>query len=180
MVWFGEARRLYILPLGRLTEALLQALKEALEKVYPKPVTVLQAQALPLYAYDRAQGQCRSGPILQRLARLRLDGLVLAVMDGDLYTPGMHFIFGEADPEEGVAVVALARLKEEFHGAEANWPLLLQRAQKEAVHEVGHLFGLSHCPDKACVMYFSSTLKDTDRKEPWPCPRCAERLKHSE
>ena len=32
---------------------------------------------------------------------------------------------------------------------------------KEVVHELGHLFKLSHCDKRYCVMHFSNSLKDT-------------------
>jgi archaemetzincin len=48
---------------------------------------------------------------------------------------------------------------------------------KEAVHELGHTLGMEHCPDRSCVMYFSNSLADTDRKGEAYCSRCAARLK---
>jgi len=60
--------------------------------------------------------------------------------------------------------------------AEANWqallraeglpdyPALERRAATEAIHELGHTYGLSHCSDPTCVMWFSNTLSESDRK----------------
>jgi len=50
------------------------------------------------------------------------------------------------------------------------------RAVKEAVHELGHTFGLDHCSDPRCVMHFSNMLADTDRKGREFCPSCRARL----
>jgi archaemetzincin len=47
---------------------------------------------------------------------------------------------------------------------------------KEAVHELGHMFGLDHCSDLRCVMHFSNSLADTDRKGRDFCPSCRARL----
>lgn len=47
-----------------------------------------------------------------------------------------------------------------------------RRALTEAVHELGHTWGLTHCPNSHCVMHFSNTLADTDVKGSTFCPRC--------
>ena len=51
------------------------------------------------------------------------------------------------------------------------------RALKEAMHELGHTFGLGHCTDPGCVMWFSSSLAETDRKGAAYCPRCTQALR---
>ncbi len=63
-----------------------------------------------------------------------------------------------------------------FYGLPSNPQLFKERALKEAIHELGHLLGLGHCPNPACVMFFSNSLGDTDRKGPGLCPECRRRL----
>ena len=95
----------------------------------------------------------------------------------DLTVPGLNFVFGLADPASRGAVISLARLYPEFYGQPRDPGLFKARALKEAVHELGHLLGLGHCPDPACVMAFSNSLSDTDRKGPEFCARCREFLR---
>jgi archaemetzincin len=95
---------------------------------------------------------------------------VLGVVDADLYAPGLSFVFGEATVGGCCALVSLARLRTEGGGDPA---LFRRRVLTETVHELGHVAGLAHCPDPACVMFFSETLSDTDRKGCEPCQACA-------
>jgi archaemetzincin len=74
-----------------------------------------------------------------------------------------------------VAFVALPRLRPSFYGLPEDVDLFRQRALKEAVHELGHTWGLSHCSNVDCVMHFSNTLSETDAKAATFCERC-ERL----
>ena len=48
---------------------------------------------------------------------------------------------------------------------------------KEAIHELGHTFGLFHCNNKLCVVYFSNSLYDTDRKGKRLCLDCKNKLR---
>ena len=79
-------------------------------------------------------------------------------------------------PRSRAAVISLARLYPEFYGQPRDPGRFKERAINEAVHELGHLLGLGHCPDPACVMAFSNSLADTDRKGPGFCQPCREKL----
>ena len=99
------------------------------------------------------------------------DERILAVVSVDLYTGNLNSVFGEADPSTGIAVVSTHRLRTEFYGEAANPALFFSRLVKESVHELGHTFGLGHCPDPTCVMYFSNSIFDTDLKRTDFCSR---------
>ncbi len=101
---------------------------------------------------------------------------VLGVAGVDLYAAGLNFVFGQADIVLGIAVISLCRLRQEFYGLPADEQLFRSRALKEAVHELGHTFGLGHCPDRRCVMHFSNSLADTDWKSASFCTTCQPRL----
>lgn len=56
--------------------------------------------------------------------------------------------------------------------------LFKERLIKEALHELGHAFGLPHCDNKRCVMVFSNSIKDVDFKGAKFCEGCATVLTH--
>jgi len=82
----------------------------------------------------------------------------------DIFAPGLNFVFGEADITGKRALISLQRLRQEFYGLPKNENLFQERALKEAVHELGHIYGLKHCFNLTCVMHFSNSLRDTDLK----------------
>lgn len=78
-----------------------------------------------------------------------------------------------------LSLAPLARLRQEFYGLPSDPGLFRERAKKEAVHELGHVFGLLHCPDQRCVMHFSNSIAETDLKGWRLCGRCREMLEDS-
>ncbi|MDE2570917.1 MAG: archemetzincin, partial [bacterium] len=71
--------------------------------------------------------------------------------------------------------VSTHRLRTDFYGEEGDENVLFQRALKECVHELGHAFGLKHCYNARCVMYFSNSIYDTDNKLSHFCEGCDRR-----
>jgi archaemetzincin len=104
---------------------------------------------------------------------------ILGVMNIDISTKASKFLYGVADlPKNksfGVALISVIRLREEFYGWRENSAQFEQRVLKEAIHELGHTFGLKHC-ENLCVMRSSNSLVDTDRKPPRFCEECANRI----
>lgn len=152
----------------------LDVLARALQRVFHVPCEfqpgLLDAEA----AYDGARGQYYSTEILRQLVQIApRDRRVLAVTSLDLYVPVLTFVFGEAQLEGNCAVVSLHRLREEFYGLPRNEELLAERLVKEAVHELGHTFGLRHCVDWQCAMASSHGVELLDVKGSEFCPSCA-------
>lgn len=72
----------------------------------------------------------------------------LCVIDSNL--PG--YLFGLARPAGKVALISSHRLHS-YPPGESHPSLLVERMTKEAMHELGHLFDLTHCHNKTCVMF---------------------------
>ncbi|MGC3999173.1 MAG: archaemetzincin family Zn-dependent metalloprotease [Anaeromyxobacter sp.] len=164
--WIGEAEP---------DQALLTHVAVHLADAFRRPVRRWSSPARPLHAYDPRRRQHASKAILQWL----LDagpraGKVLGVTDRDLFIPILTYVFGEAQLGGAAAVVSTARLLEDVDVMGPD--LLEERLAKEAVHEVGHAFGLVHCATAACVMSRSAGVRDVDDKEARLCGECCARL----
>ena len=170
---------IYLIPVGGMDEEPLRWLMAPLEERFGYPCAIGEGVAMPPEAYNPRRGQYLSSAILRTLEeRLPPDALrALGVADVDLYVPQLNFVFGEAQLGGRVAVISVARLQLEFYGLEPNPMLARERMLKEAVHELGHTFGLRHCRNERCVMHFSNSLLDTDRKGDDFCPRCRRMLR---
>lgn len=171
-------RKVMIVPVGDIEPAVLQGIAASVEEALPLKAEVGRGLPAPRHHYNPGRGQYHATPMLKEILALKQKGFerVLGVTEADLYIPDLNFIFGEADMHGGAAIISLARLREEFYGRNPDKPLLILRAGKEAVHELGHTYGLDHCPDPKCIMYFSNRLQDTDEKGPGFCDDCRNRL----
>jgi archaemetzincin len=175
----GGGRRVLVLPMGRIDPALLWFVAQGLRRYLPLAQVLLETgEGLePSFAVDPRRKQARAEMLLDRLIWHKpAESDILGICDVDLYAPGMAFVFGQAAPAEGAAVVSLARLSGSRGAARED--LRRIRALKEAIHEIGHLLGLTHCRNASCIMHFSETIADSDRKGPDFCPRCRKRLPH--
>jgi archaemetzincin len=174
--------KIYLAPVGKIEEWILDTLEDHLEKTFRCQVEIGEGLELPEEAYDSRRNQHFSPIILEKLRQAikpTKTQKILAISGVDLYVEGLNFVFGEAELGGHFAIISLARLHQSFYGFPENKSLFLERAKKEAVHELGHTFGLRHCPDSECVMHFSNSLRDTDRKQTSFCSRCQELLKKS-
>jgi archaemetzincin len=97
---------------------------------------------------------------------------VLGLTSLDLYIPILTFVFGEAQMGGPCAVVSFHRLRQQFYGLPQDDELLMERLIKEAVHEVGHTFDLTHCDDYSCVMAPSHAVEWIDLKDRTLCNSC--------
>jgi archaemetzincin len=152
---------------GNASRATIEIIAPILGETFGARIVTAPSVALPLSSWNAWRQQYSANTILDALAsakRPEWDRLI-GIADVNLYVPDLNFVFGAADSRRGVAVFSLARLR-----AGADEALLSRRAATEAVHELGHTYGLSHCDKPTCVMWFSNTLSESDRKGTRFCP----------
>ena len=167
-----------ILRVGRVDSYVISRIQENLNTIFPKTECTLIDEIMPIpeEAFNNTRQQYRSDVILSSVRSLAekkkaLD-LVLGILDVDIFVPELNFVFGEAECPGKAALISVSRLRPEFYGKAPNMELFLERTTKEAVHELGHSLGLRHCFNPFCVMYFSNSIFETDRKQSLFCTRC--------
>jgi len=96
---------------------------------------------------------------------MKVADTALWLVDKDIYVGDGGFVFGYAAKNYG-AVLSGYRLK--------SGDLVL----KEALHEVGHIVGLSHCGNR-CFMRFSNCLGDVRMKPARLCDSCRDAFRRS-
>jgi archaemetzincin len=166
--------KIYLLPLGFEDKPLLDDIAHHVEATFRVQCVQLQKVPIPTHAFNEARGQYHSTTILKFLQNIvPSDALrLLGIVDVDLFVPQLNFVFGEAAVHGKVCVISLTRLRPEYYGRQLNRQLFVDRAVKEAIHELGHTFGLRHCSNPKCVMFFSNCIDDTDYKSAYFCHRC--------
>ena len=166
-----------IVPLGELPAGVLERLASGLRAAFGCQVSVAAAVPVPEAAYQASRGQYDASMALNAVRPLvwKKGWRRLAVIDVDLFAGSLNFVFGQADLSGTAAVISLTRLRNRFYGLPDDDNLLVERAIKEALHEIGHTLGLVHCK-APCVMYFSNSLVDTDGKSASFCDACRARL----
>jgi archaemetzincin len=170
-----------LVPVGLPDEVVLAALERGLPDAFGLPVTRLDPLPEPWGALDPGRGQWASAEFLRLLLRSvpPASKRVLGLTRRDLFVPVLSFVFGQAQLNGPVAVVSLARLDQAFHGLPPDRSVTATRALKEAVHELGHTFGLVHCTDPACPMSLSIDIRQLDAKAALFCATCSILLKES-
>ncbi|GJQ58527.1 MAG: peptidase [Candidatus Scalindua sp.] len=174
--------KICIVQMGSIDERIMLYAKVALEGIFNKKIDIFILTHDLEYAYHKRRKQYYSTKFLKKLRALELVdyGRVLGIIDVDLYVPELTFVFGEADLKNRVSIISLTRLRQEFYNLPKDLTLFNQRVITEAVHELGHTYGLRHCGNDNCVLFFSKTLADTDKKGSDFCRNCKKMLQHKQ
>ena len=161
-----------IQPIGYVNRKILELLKEKLKHFFGDS-EILRPVEVNRFCFDSLRKKYISTCLLKSYP---VAEITLFVTEHDLFADRLNFVFGEAELGGKRAIISLYRLRPEFYGMK-DGELFKERAIKEAMHELGHVFGLIHCRNPSCVMYFSNSILDTDRKSWKYCELCLAKLK---
>ena len=162
--------KIRIIDAGNHEESLLYFLKERVEEIFKKNCYFSREEVKIDFAFVKERNQYLADILFKFLKISNPDGeKVVFLIEKDLFTPGYNFIFGKAELGGKFSIVSTARLFTEKKD------VYYERCSKEVNHELGHNFGLLHCENENCVMFFSNTLSDTDRKSYKLCERCVKK-----
>jgi len=110
---------------------------------------------------------------------------VTAITMFDLYpSPKWNFVFGQARSAESVGVFSFIRYSPMFYDSNAELDengraLLLRRACRVMLHEMGHMFGIKHCCYFTCLMNGSNHLDESDSHPLFLCPMDLHKLAYA-
>ncbi len=167
-----------ILSFGHFERGFLDKISEAVMHEFNCSVLIREAHVDISEFYDPGRRQYNGDKILRKVDTLigHEDSKTIGLLNVDLFIPILTYIFGQAQLNGKTAIASQFRLRNESYGLQADEGLLLRRFTKEAIHELGHTFGLIHCHTPTCVMRSSTYVGDIDQKEMQLCAKCRKTL----
>lgn len=172
-------RRVYIQPLGTaFRDADLAFVERALLAFYDVVTVRLPGARLPESAFYPPRARYRAERLLDFLSpKLPRDGhRILGLTGVDISTTKGSYadwgVMGLANMDGSACVLSSFRCRRGARSAEH----ALVRFAKTAVHELGHTFGLPHCPTRGCLMEDGKGSVFTTDHEYDLCPTSRERL----
>ncbi len=183
MILFGKepVPVIALQPLGKVRNEILQEVKKGITKVYRVRVEILPTVPLPKKAWYPPRRRYRGEKLLNFLQKntpkkyLKVVGLTTR----DISTTKGKFkdwgIFGLGSLGGRACVISTFRLRR----GRVSHRYFIGRLVKVVNHEVGHTFGVGHCPNQRCLMEDAKgTIKTVDRETGAFCGECRERLKN--
>jgi archaemetzincin len=169
---------IYILPIETDPFPWIENLEKSIHRTFGYYSKLTSPDICLEKTFDMKRMQYNSSQILlQMIAAPPPDaGKIIGIVNVDLFIPILTFVFGEAQLKGIGSIVSLHRLNNKFYGLPEDKELLSERLVKEAIHELGHNFGLVHCANQECVMKSSTYVEDIDHKSVEMCDTCRREL----
>jgi archaemetzincin len=169
---------IYVVPIATPYSHWLAPLEQKVAQCFGLPVKRIRCDIDLKMTYDSGRRQYNSSQILLQLIRSAPSDAVkiLGIATVDLFIPILTYVFGEAQLGGIGALVSIHRLNNRLYGLPDDDQLLLERLNKESIHELGHTFGLLHCSTPGCVLSASTYVEDIDQKSDQICQECRKQI----
>lgn len=179
-----------IIPYKGINQKNVVMLQQAIERYYGVNVKLLNSHPLPKSAFVNTKSPRYRADSLIKIQERTIPKNVDYILgltendisttkrekDGSIKKPASRYsdfgIMGLAYCPGNSCVVSDFRLKHK------NKEIHFGRFKKVVIHELGHNFGLPHCPNKKCVMTDAvESIKTIDNANPDLCNACKSKLK---
>jgi len=167
-----------LLSFGFFEKDFLEEIAEAVKQEFLISVNIKETHFDLSEFYDPGRRQYNGDKLLKAIDAMfsQDSSKTIGLFDVDLFIPILTYIFGQAFLDGRTGIASLYRLGNERYGMEKDTNLLLDRFQKEVIHELGHTFGLIHCHIPGCVMNSSTYVEDIDQKDYHLCIKCRQEI----
>lgn len=188
-IWESGPTRVAIQPFGKISQAQVDSVQSAVERMYEFEVVILDRVELPKMAFTEIRyPRYRADSIVEWLSNHLPDtvDMVLGLTDKDISVtkykdrkkgiikePAWQYrdfgIFGLGRVGGDACVVSSHRLWAKGASAKSFY----QRLTRISCHEVGHVLGLHHCPESNCLMNDANeSITTIDNSNGVLCEKC--------
>jgi archaemetzincin len=173
----AQSLTIAIQPFGQFDAKLTEKVKQTILATYKVNVIILPTQELPKEAYYQPRNRYRAEKLALYLNKIDSKTTkILGLTVKDISTTKGEYvdwgILGLALLDRRPAIVSTFRMGK----GKASEKLFLERLGKVVNHEIGHTFGLDHCPNLTCIMEDAKgTIKTVDKEKDF-CSDCKIKL----
>ncbi|MCX8094862.1 MAG: archaemetzincin family Zn-dependent metalloprotease [Caldisericia bacterium] len=164
--------KIKIIPIIDPPYFILEEIKENLKEIFNFDVIISKNLTPKDIQKNYIRNQYYASKLINYLREKHINegDKILGVISEDIFDEGYNFLFGSAELNGKYSIISIFRLYDK------DIDKFVERCVKEAVHEIGHTFGLNHCLNKRCVMSFSLSILDVDKKDKKFCNICEMKL----
>ncbi len=169
-----DLKNITLISFGYFDQEILEMIVPDLSREFSFPVRTKVGNLDLSEFYDPSRRQYNGTSLLHKIKTEYASdsSKTLGLLNIDLFIPILTYIFGQALLNGPIGIASIYRLSNDRYGIKKDDTTLLDRFRKEAIHELGHMFGLIHCSDPVCVMRSSTYVEDIDQKSHVLCQKC--------
>lgn len=167
-------RKISIISYGIFGKEILKGITDGVGQEFNAPIMYREGHIDLSNFYDPTRSQYDANALIKFINSISQDKHIITIglFNVDLFIPILTYIFGQAYLGGNSAIASCFRLNNVYYGLKEDKQILIDRFQKEVIHELGHTFGLLHCQNTSCVMRSSTYVEDIDQKSRNLCLSC--------